>query len=45
MEGALNAQYDQMQADIDAMGDPNANAATGAGVFLLPPGMQAQQAV
>ena len=32
-----------MQADIDAMGDPSANVATGAGVFLPLPGMQAQQ--
>ena len=43
MEGALNAQYDQMQDDIDAMGAPESNAATSAGVFLFPPGMQAKQ--
>ena len=45
MEGAFNAHYDQMQPDIDAMGDPNASVATGTGVSLPPPGMQAQQPV
>ena len=42
MAGTINAQYDQMQADIDAMGGPTGEAAPG-GPLLPPPGMQQQQ--
>ena len=42
MTTGINDQYDQMQADIDAIGGPAGGAAPG-GPLLPPPGMQQQQ--
>ena len=42
MVSPINVQYDQVQADIDAMGGPTGEAAAG-GPLLPLPGMQQQQ--